>query len=159
MVAAPGSIWLSARHVLTGETCSVFVQVLRRGKDVAFQGKHMEQLWMQARRSEEARVEEGQSGIERRKLYRIYTETILTKWNINYKLHSSGYWKTLWDTVGKKRNTGHAPEGQSWQPWILGLGMSGDIVAGYEKKVIGTLLLPPSHVRFWAKRLAIITLW
>lgn len=48
-------------------------------------------LWMQARRSEEARVEEGQSGIERRKLYRIYTETILTKWNINYKLHSSGY--------------------------------------------------------------------
>ena len=33
-----GTIWLSARHVLIGETCSVFVQVLRCGKDVAIQG-------------------------------------------------------------------------------------------------------------------------
>ena len=50
------------------------LQVLRRGKDVAIQGWDMELtiLWMQARRSEEARVEEGQSGIEKRKLYRIY---------------------------------------------------------------------------------------
>ena len=34
------------------------------------------------------------------------TEVICT---LPAKLHSSGYWKTRWDTVGKKKNAGHAP--------------------------------------------------